>query len=109
MKVSKILAKDREIREAKFGYIFVATIFTLWFVLRVPGQLVILTGGSNLIISILSTLVTICILGVCILAFKRNSELSKLRDKLSKEPERYVSTKISGPPILNTIIPFILK
>jgi len=109
MKMSKVLAKDREIREAKLGYSFVATIFGLWFLLKMPGFLYIISGNASLVHSLVSLLISICILGVCILAIKQNAELTELRENLSKDPSKYLDKKIAGPPVLNTIIPFILK
>ena len=109
MKMSRVLAKDREIREAKFGYGFVATIFGLWFLLRVPSFLYVVSGKVNFAQSLIELVISICILGVCVLAIMKNNELTELREKLSKDPNKYLSVKISGPPVLNTIIPFILK
>ena len=109
MKVSKVLAKDREIRDAKFGYGFVAAIFGLWFLLRLPGMFYLLTWQFSLFQKSVAILISISILGVFVLALKRNYELDKLREGLAKDPEKYLGVKISGPPVLNTIIPFILK
>ena len=109
MKMSKILEKDREIREAKFGYVFVATLFGLWFLLRIPDFLYIISGNVSPAQSLISLVISFCILGVFVLAIMKNNELTRLRQNLTKDPNKYLSVKISGPPVLNTIIPFILK
>jgi len=108
-RISVTLRKDREIREARAGFGIAAWLFGMWAILRLPTLLVFFLDEIGPIEKILNFALTVFIIGTTILAIKRYLDLGKLREKLSKDPARYKKIKVSGPPILTTIIPFLLK
>lgn len=112
MREPKILAtlrKDSEIREARYGFALAAWIFGIWSFIRLPNLLIFFVDDISLADKIIGFLLTLCVIGVTVIAIKRYIDLGKLREKLIKEPDKYREVKISGPPILTTIIPFLLK
>lgn len=112
MREPRILAtlrKDSEIREARYGFALAAWLFGIWSVIRLPYLSIFFIDEISLVDKILSFLLTMFVFGVTVIAIKRYKDLGKLREKLIKDPKKYREVKVSGPPILTTIIPFLLK
>jgi len=107
--VSKTLRKDREIREAKFGYGLAAWLFGIWGFLLSPNLLIFFFEEFNLADKIYYFSFALVVLGIAYIAIRRYRDLGKLREKLAENPKLAGSIKVSGPPIINTIVPFILK
>ncbi len=107
--ITKTLRKDREIRDAEFGYCLAAWLFGLWGFVRLPNIAILFLPEFSIVQKLYNFSLTIFVLAVAVVAIKRYIELGKIRTKLSENPELASDIKVSGPPILNTIIPFILK
>lgn len=107
--VSKTLRKDREIREARFGYGLAAWLFGIWGFMLSPNLLIFFFDEFELADKIYNFSFAAVILGIAYIAIRRFRDLGKLRVKLSEDPKLAGTIKVTGPPIINTIIPFILK
>lgn len=107
--VSEVLRKDKEVREARMGFLLVAWLFGLWSVLRLPNLFIFFVDGLSVYDKSVHFLLTLFIIGVTLLAIRRVLELSRLRENIADEPKKYLHVKVNGPPVLTTIIPFLLK
>ena len=107
--VLEVLKKDKEIREAKMGFLLVAWIFGIWSLVRLPNLLIFFIDEISLYDKLTHFALTVFVIGVTVIVVKRVVELSQLRSKLVEEPKKYLKVKVSGPPVLTTIIPFLLK
>ena len=86
-----------------------AWLFGIWSVLRLPTFFIFFAPEFGPFEKVLHVLFTVFVIGITFLAIKRYIDLGKLREKFSKDPEKYKNVKIEGPPVLTTIIPFLLK
>lgn len=107
-RINLILGKDREIREARFGFGVVITIFGIWSVFRLPFFFLIF-GDFPLIYSLTEFVKSASVLGVLFISVKYFNELKKTRKLLMTNPEKFISINVTNPPVLTTLVPFILK
>ena len=107
--VSAVLKKDKEIREARAGFQLLLCLFGLWSLVRLANLGVIFSDHISLYDLVTHLLMTVFVVGVTVLAAIRAEELSTLRQLLAKEPQKVLNVRVSGPPVLTTLIPFLLK
>lgn len=107
--VFRILEKDKEIRQARTGYVLIASLFLGWSAIKLFSLFLLLANNALSLINVIDIVITVCVIGVTALAIKRVSSLSKLREKLISNPLLYLNSPVSSPPVLTTLIPFVLK